>query len=161
MRKLLSLLPLGLVILAASPAIGGYLAHSDPNDTESRIDIRSVRLVHRHDPNAAIIVIRRYDRHYPDVFGLHAYFDSRGGPRADHRVDIGYDFASGGWYLCDIRARGHGHTGSCAIRERDRTIRVEFRWRLLDPNKPLRWRLQAETDGNVVDRAPDEGFYSS
>jgi len=150
------------MFFAASPAGAGYLSHHDADDTESQLDFRMVRLAHRHDRNRAIVVVRRYERHHSDYFEVHAYFDSRGGPRADHQMVASYDRASGGWWNCDVRARSHGSIGSCSVREHRRTWKFTFRWRLLSPNKPVRWRLAGEDPvQQVVDRAPDEGFYSN
>ena len=165
MRSILVATMLVSLCVAPSSAIAGYAAHRDADDTENQIDFRVVRLAHRYEPNRAIVVIRRYERRHPDYLRLQAYFDARGPARADHRVDAIFDSGSSGWVICAVRARGHGQIGDCSsLREHARTIRIAFRWRLLNVNKPLRWRLTGEDwstdDRPIVDRAPDFGFYT-
>jgi hypothetical protein len=116
-----------------------------------------------------VVIVRRYEGDIPDYFRLRVYFDARGGPLWDHRVVIIFDGGSGGWYACVVHNRkGHGAIGDCDIVEPHADAwKFIFPWRLLNANKPVRWRIQGEDPltgvgpRDIVDRAPDNGWYPS
>jgi hypothetical protein len=154
-----------MLFLIAPSQAAAFETHRDPDDTSSLVDFRKVKLAHRHDPNRAVILVRRYEARHPDLFRIRAYIDSRGDDRADYMVETVFDRSSGGWVICDVNPIRRGDLDGCSQQEHARTVRFTFAWSLLHADKVPRWRLvgkdwSADIGHQIVDRAPDHGFYA-
>ena len=92
-------------------------------------------------------------------WGMEVFLDTRGSSKRDyamHLVDAdqsgrGCDIWKVG-HRRDTRRKGHFNRGDGWAR-----CRVPVRW--VEPDKKIRWKVRIHTNGELVDRAPDGGWY--
>jgi hypothetical protein len=149
------------VLLTSIPASGHYLWHEDARDAKgSGVDLKSVRLFRRSDPNRGVVRIRTYeDIALGDDPSITVEIDSRGGPRGDRAVTLQFATGSYGW-LCQIyNPKTDENLGACTFGHSDRFWRMTFPWRVLDATRHSRWRVGGGVAGGGSDSAPDAGWF--
>jgi hypothetical protein len=154
-------LALAIAFASPQPASAHYLAHTDPNDSP-RPDMRVVRFTEARDPHLAIIRIRTYEGLHPrkDEPFFDVFIDSRGGDDWNVRASWFYDTGSGEHDVCSVYTRGGRYLTSCDFKRKVRFLRISFKWKLLNANKHVRWRVEGGKSFTTSDLAPDSGgFY--
>jgi hypothetical protein len=156
---LLCLFTVAAVALAVSPASAGTItAHSDPDDTRSRPDIRKV-WTDRAD--GVFVQIATWD-HLSDRDGFNILFDTRGSRRYDRVVELG-TVVQQNCLVSEIDADGtlgapigtrHAH------RPGGRKIRCRFPTGWLDITKAVRFKARSDiVGGEYDDLAPNHGRF--
>ena len=147
----------------APPVQAHYLWHPDPRDATAE-DIIGVRLSTFW--HVGMKQLRAYAEFADTGADYHVtfLFDSRGGERADFKLRVLWDNASGGIYGMglyrspdrtpvdvDLHAKLNGGTYD---------LPVWFEIGALHPTRHIRWRVVTQRHGTTYDRAPDAGWFA-
>lgn len=154
-----------MIVLCLVAAIGvtgtaaqaHLLDHSDPDDTNGRLDVRRAAVVRSDDELE--VKVRTYekirDRDLLDG-GFLVQFDSRGGRRVDFSLRM--DLYEGGRPWCTLSdSDGFSRYETEAVRTR-RSFSCTFARSELEPTKHMRWRARTGR-GAAREQAPDAGWY--
>jgi hypothetical protein len=147
-----------LVLAIPAQAVAGFRFHADPDDTSNRLDISGYRLRHPHRYSITISTYQRFNLER-DGGAFYARFDTRGGPRWDYELHVHYDLASEGLF-CDAGSRldSGPQIRPFGWRVDGRSVTCTFG--RIERTKAVRTQVWTQDgDGNVVDRAPDDGSF--
>jgi hypothetical protein len=163
MRRVAVLVTALLAFAVPPPVQAHFLWHADPRDATAE-DIIGVRLSTFW--HVGTKQLRAYAEFADTSADYHVtfLFDSRGDERADFKLRVLWDNASGGIYSMglyrspdrtpvdvDLHAKLDGGTY---------VLPVWFEIGALRPTRHIRWRVVTQRDGTRYDRAPDAGWFA-
>jgi hypothetical protein len=157
-----------LVFVSSAPAAGAHFlwhpdARHDVPTPDLAGDLVGVRLsTFRH----AGVKMLRAKADFADAksdYHVAFLFDSRGGPRADYKLVVSWDRASGGIYAMGlVRLSDHSAvdvtlhpSGKAVLR-----LPVWFEMGALHRTRHIRWRVVTWFGGTRYDLAPDAGWFT-
>lgn len=164
MRILVSIIAIGvsLAMFQAGPSSAHLRGHRDPNDT-AEADLRWVSLEKVRHGRIVIADVRIWGIEHPQttIFS----FDTRDDRRTDYYLRVRFDGASFGIFEAKLYRADWSPT-SAEVRILGRLdvtdqgwFPVSFRWWRLHATRHIRWRVTSLHIDELLDRAPDFGWY--